>query len=202
MTAARPTPAGRRSISSTKSSRATNGSSQTLYAFIPQVASGADRTLSVLASYAAPGADNYNHLVAWGYPATSQMYSICVRTTLFPAGTIYNAIGNHYYSAQYTTGYSTTSGGSTPARITARYSSGSDRFYRNGVQIGTAMAGAVTAGADLTPTFAVGKTSVTASMTADMDYIAKQGDTWAFSDFDGFPARDLNFNVFGVASKF
>ena len=116
---------------------ATNGSSQTLYAFIPQVASGADRTLSVLASYAAPAFDSYNHLVAWGYPATSQMYSICVKTTLFPAGTVYNAIGNHYYTGQYTTGYSTSSGGSTPARITARYSSGSDRFYRNGVQIGT-----------------------------------------------------------------
>jgi hypothetical protein len=37
---------------------------------------------------------------------------------------------------------------------------------------------------------------------SDMDYIAKQGDTWAFSDFDGFPARDLNFNVFGVVGKF
>lgn len=116
---------------------ATNGAGQTLYAFIPGPASGADRTLAVLASYSAPVADNYNHLVAWGYPATSQMYSICVKTTLFPAGTAYSAIGNHYYSAQYTTGYSTTSGGSTPARITARYSSGSDRFYRNGVQIGT-----------------------------------------------------------------
>lgn len=116
---------------------ATNGASQTLYAFIPQVASGADRTLSVLASYAAPAFDSYNHLVAWGYPATSQMYSICVKTTLFPAGTVYNAIGNHYYTGQYTTGYSTASGSSTPVRITARYASGSDRFYRNGVQIGT-----------------------------------------------------------------
>jgi hypothetical protein len=44
-------------------------------------------------------------------------------------------------------------------------------FFYNGVQVGTAMAGAVTAGADLTPTFAVSKTSVAASMTADMDYI-------------------------------
>jgi hypothetical protein len=44
-------------------------------------------------------------------------------------------------------------------------------FYRNGVQVGTAMTGAVTPAADLTPTFAVSKTSVAASMTADMDYI-------------------------------
>lgn len=45
-------------------------------------------------------------------------------------------------------------------------------FFRNGIQVGTAMTGAVTAGADLTPTFNVGKTSVAASMTADLDYIA------------------------------
>lgn len=45
-------------------------------------------------------------------------------------------------------------------------------FFRNGVQVGTAMSGAVTAGTDLTPTFGVSKTSVAASMTADMDYIA------------------------------
>jgi hypothetical protein len=44
-------------------------------------------------------------------------------------------------------------------------------FYRNGLQVGTSMSGAVTAGADLTPTFNVSKTSVAASMTADMDYI-------------------------------
>lgn len=44
-------------------------------------------------------------------------------------------------------------------------------FFRNGVQVGSAMTGAVTAAADLTPTFNVSKTSVTASMTADMDYI-------------------------------
>jgi hypothetical protein len=45
-------------------------------------------------------------------------------------------------------------------------------FYRNGVQVGTAMTGAVTAGADLTPTFNISKTATAASMTADMDYIA------------------------------
>lgn len=45
-------------------------------------------------------------------------------------------------------------------------------FFRNGVQVGTSMSGAVTPAADLTPTFAVSKTSVTASMTADMDVIA------------------------------
>jgi len=44
-------------------------------------------------------------------------------------------------------------------------------FFRNGAQVGTAMTGAVTAAADLTPTFAVSKTSVAASMTADLDYI-------------------------------
>lgn len=44
-------------------------------------------------------------------------------------------------------------------------------FFRNGVPIGSAMSGAVTPGADLTPTFNVGKTSVAASMTADLDYL-------------------------------
>lgn len=45
-------------------------------------------------------------------------------------------------------------------------------FYYNGKQVGTSMSGALTAGTDLTPTFNVSKTSVAASMTADMDYIA------------------------------
>jgi len=49
--------------------------------------------------------------------------------------------------------------------------SGVATFFRNGIQVGTAMSGAVTAATDLTPTFAVSKTSVTASMTADLDYI-------------------------------
>jgi len=44
-------------------------------------------------------------------------------------------------------------------------------FFYNGIQVGTAMAAALTAAADLTPTFAVSKTSVAASMTADLDYI-------------------------------
>ena len=44
-------------------------------------------------------------------------------------------------------------------------------FFRNGIQVGTAMSGAVTAATDLTPTFNIGKTSVAASMTASMDYI-------------------------------
>jgi hypothetical protein len=44
-------------------------------------------------------------------------------------------------------------------------------FFRNGLQVGTAMTGALTAAADLTPTIAVGKTSVAASMTADLDYV-------------------------------
>lgn len=50
-------------------------------------------------------------------------------------------------------------------------SSGSATFYRNGNQVGTAMAGAVTAAIDLTPTINVSKTSVAASMTADVDYV-------------------------------
>lgn len=45
-------------------------------------------------------------------------------------------------------------------------------FYYNGKQVGTAMTGALTPGTDLTPTIAVGKTSVAASMTADLDYVA------------------------------
>lgn len=45
-------------------------------------------------------------------------------------------------------------------------------FYRNGLGVGTAMTGAVTAATDLTPTIAVSKTSVAASMTLDLDYMA------------------------------
>lgn len=44
-------------------------------------------------------------------------------------------------------------------------------FYYNGARVGTSMTGAVTAGADLTPTIAVSKTSVAASMTAELDYV-------------------------------
>lgn len=50
-------------------------------------------------------------------------------------------------------------------------SSGVATFFYNGNVIGSRMTGAVTPAADLTPTFAVSKTSVTASMTADIDYI-------------------------------
>lgn len=45
-------------------------------------------------------------------------------------------------------------------------------FYRNGVQVGTAMTGAVTAGTDLTPTLNAGKLSTATSITVDADYIA------------------------------
>jgi hypothetical protein len=51
-------------------------------------------------------------------------------------------------------------------------STGVATFFRNGLPVGTAMTGAVTAGADLTPTINVSKTSVAASMTADIDYLA------------------------------
>jgi hypothetical protein len=43
-------------------------------------------------------------------------------------------------------------------------------FFYNGVAVGTKMTGAVTPGTDLTPTLAVGKLSVAASMTLDLDY--------------------------------
>jgi hypothetical protein len=44
-------------------------------------------------------------------------------------------------------------------------------FYRNGVQVGVSMSGAVTPSIALTPTVAVGNTSGTSSFTADLDYI-------------------------------
>lgn len=44
-------------------------------------------------------------------------------------------------------------------------------FFRNGVQVGTAMSGAVTAAAALTPTVMVGNTSGTTTFTADLDYL-------------------------------
>ena len=50
-------------------------------------------------------------------------------------------------------------------------STGVATFYYNGANVGSAMTGAVTAANDLTPTFAVSKTSVAASMTAEIDYI-------------------------------
>lgn len=50
-------------------------------------------------------------------------------------------------------------------------SGGAADFYRNGIHVGTTMSGAVTAGADLTPCIAVSKTSVAASMTAEIDYV-------------------------------
>lgn len=48
---------------------------------------------------------------------------------------------------------------------------GKATFFYNGAKIGSKMSGAVTAGADLTPTICVSKTSVAASMTMDVDYI-------------------------------
>jgi hypothetical protein len=44
-------------------------------------------------------------------------------------------------------------------------------FFINGVQVGTAMSGAVTPGTDLTPTLSAGKLSVAAAMTMDVDYV-------------------------------
>lgn len=50
-------------------------------------------------------------------------------------------------------------------------SAGVATFFYNGAPVGTAMSGAVTAATDLTPTINVSKTSVAASMTADVDYV-------------------------------
>lgn len=50
-------------------------------------------------------------------------------------------------------------------------SSGDAVFFYNGRQVGTKMTGALTAATDLTPTIAVSKTSVAASMTCDIDYV-------------------------------
>lgn len=44
-------------------------------------------------------------------------------------------------------------------------------FFINGVQVGTAMSGAVTPATDLTPVVGGGKLSVAASMTIDVDYV-------------------------------
>lgn len=48
---------------------------------------------------------------------------------------------------------------------------GKATFYRNGLQVGTSMSGAVTPTIALTPTIYVSKLSVTASMTMDIDYV-------------------------------
>ena len=50
-------------------------------------------------------------------------------------------------------------------------SAGVATFFINGVQVGTPMSGAVTPAVDLTPTIAVSKLSVAASMTMDIDYV-------------------------------
>lgn len=50
-------------------------------------------------------------------------------------------------------------------------STGVATFFYNGNAVGTRMTGALTPAADLTPNFSVGKLSVAASMTADIDYI-------------------------------
>lgn len=50
-------------------------------------------------------------------------------------------------------------------------SSGVATFYRNGVQVGTAMTGAVTAATDLTPCVYVSNADGTSAVTLDVDYI-------------------------------
>ncbi len=49
--------------------------------------------------------------------------------------------------------------------------SGTATFYYNGTQVGTAMANALTAATDLTPSINVSKTATAASMTMDVDYV-------------------------------
>lgn len=49
---------------------------------------------------------------------------------------------------------------------------GAASFFVNGVMVGASMANAVSPSASLTPVLALGKTSVAASMTADIDYFA------------------------------
>lgn len=49
-------------------------------------------------------------------------------------------------------------------------STGIATFFRNGLPVGSAMTGALTASVALTPTFALGKLSTTTSITADVDY--------------------------------
>lgn len=50
-------------------------------------------------------------------------------------------------------------------------STGEADFFYNGVQVGTRMSAAITATTDLTPTLNFSKTSVAASMTAEIDYV-------------------------------
>lgn len=49
--------------------------------------------------------------------------------------------------------------------------SGKATFFRNGLQVGTQMSGAVTAATDLVPTIGFGKLSTASSITANLDYI-------------------------------
>lgn len=53
---------------------------------------------------------------------------------------------------------------------------GKATFFRNGLQVGTQMSGALTAAADLTPTIGFGKLSTATSITADLDYISVEMD--------------------------
>jgi hypothetical protein len=68
------------------------------------------------------------------------------------------------------TGYAPVAGTYEVLRVEIN-TSGVATFYRNGLVVGTPMTGALTAATDLTPTIAVSKLSVAASMTADVDYV-------------------------------
>lgn len=68
------------------------------------------------------------------------------------------------------TGYAPVAGTYETFRIEVT-TDGDARFFRNGLQVGTLMADALTAATDLSPILIVSKLSVTASMTMDVDYV-------------------------------
>lgn len=90
-------------------------------------------------------------------------------------------VANDVDATAQNTGYAPVADDYETLRIEVN-SSGAATFFRNGIQVGTRMSGAVTATTKLTPTINVSKTSVAASMTADIDYVhvacnrAKDGD--------------------------
>lgn len=108
----------------------TNGSAR-LETAIPYPTGAGGRTLVVLTSNVTPNTGAaYNHLLSEGANASNQMYSICCRENST------SQWGNHYWNTFYSTGTSSTE--TTPVRIIARYDGTQDRFFRNGVALGSA----------------------------------------------------------------
>ena len=106
------------------------GARMETYAPFPTGAGG--RTVAVLASNVTPNTGvAQNHLLHWGRNgAANQTYGIacCVGSV--------GQWGNHYWSSTYASGTSATEAGA--ARIVARYNGTADRFFRNGVALGSA----------------------------------------------------------------